>query len=50
VGEQTNAYKFPIGKSEGMRQAGRSKRTQWDNIKMDSIGIGWESVDWIRLI
>jgi hypothetical protein len=38
-----------VGKPEGKRPLGRSRRTRVDNIKMDLREIGWDGVDWVDL-
>jgi hypothetical protein len=38
-----------VGKPEGKRPLGRSRRRWVDNIKMDLRGIGWDGRDWIEL-
>jgi hypothetical protein len=48
-GEKVNAYKFLVGKPEGKRPLGRPRRRWVDNIKIDSLEIGWGGVDWIGL-
>jgi hypothetical protein len=35
MGEKTNAYRILMGKPEGKRPLGRTKRRFVDNIKMD---------------
>jgi hypothetical protein len=47
MGEKRNAYKILVGKPEGKRPLGKSRRTWVDNIKMDLIEIGGDDVDWI---
>jgi hypothetical protein len=48
-GENRNAYRVLMGKSEGNRPL-RRPRCRWeDNIKMDLREIGWDVVYWIRL-
>jgi hypothetical protein len=44
-----NAYKILVGKSEGNRQLGGTKRMWEDNIRMDPREILWEDVDWIGM-
>jgi hypothetical protein len=44
-----NAYSILVGKSEGKRPLGRSKRRWENNIRMDLSEIGWKGVDWIHL-
>jgi hypothetical protein len=38
-----------VGKPEGKRSVGRSRRRWVDNIKMDLLEKGWGGVDWIGL-
>jgi hypothetical protein len=38
-----------VGKPEGKRPLGRSRRRWLDSIKMDLREIGWDSMDWIDL-
>jgi hypothetical protein len=38
-----------VGKLEGKRPLGRSRRKCENNIKMDLREIGWAGVDWIDL-
>jgi hypothetical protein len=38
-----------VGKPEGKRPLGRSRRRWEDNIKMDLREIGWGGMDWIDL-
>jgi hypothetical protein len=38
-----------VGKPEGERSFGRSRRRWVDNIKMDLREIGWDDMDWIDL-
>jgi hypothetical protein len=40
------AYNFLVGKPEGKRSLGRSRRRLEDNIGMDLWEIGWKHVDW----
>jgi hypothetical protein len=47
--EKRNAYRIFLGKSEGKRPLGRSRRSWVDNFKMDLRGIGWDGIDWIDL-
>jgi hypothetical protein len=47
--EMRNEYKILVGKPEGERPLGRSRRRWEDNIKMDLGEIGWEIVDWIHV-
>jgi hypothetical protein len=47
--EKRNAYKISVGKPEGKRPLGRSRRKWVYNIKMKLREIGWGSMDWIDL-
>jgi hypothetical protein len=38
-----------VGKPEGKRPLGRSRRRWVDNIRMDLGEVGWGDVDWIGL-
>ena len=38
-----------MGRAEGKRPLGRSRRRWKGNIKIDIREIGWESIDWIHL-
>jgi hypothetical protein len=44
-----NAYNILVGKPEGKKLVGRSRRRWENNIIMDLRDIGWEVVDWIHL-
>jgi hypothetical protein len=46
MGEKRNTYRLLVGKPEGKRPLGRSRRKWVDNIRMD---LGWGDVDWIGL-
>jgi hypothetical protein len=48
-GEKRNAYSLLVGKSEGRRPLGRTRRRWVDNIRMDLGEMGWGDVDWIGL-
>jgi hypothetical protein len=48
--EKRNAYRILVGKPEGKRSLGRSRRRWVDNIKIDLKEIGWDSMDWIDLV
>jgi hypothetical protein len=41
-------YRVLVGKLEGKRQLGRSRRRE-DDIRMDVREIGWGGMDWINL-
>jgi hypothetical protein len=47
MGAKRNAYRILMGKSEGKRTLGRSKRRWLDNNKMELREIGWGGADWI---
>jgi hypothetical protein len=49
IGEKINAYRLLVGKPEGKKPLGRPRHRWVDNIKMDLLDIGWDSVDWIGL-
>ena len=42
-------YRVLVGKPEGKRPLGRSRRRCEDNIKMDLQKVGCEGMDWIEL-
>jgi hypothetical protein len=46
--EKRNAYKGLVGKAEGKRPTGRDRRRWEDNIKIDLIEIGWDTMLWLR--
>jgi len=48
-GGMRNIYNIFVGKPEGMRLLGRSRRRWEDNIRMDLREIGWKGVDGIHL-
>jgi hypothetical protein len=50
MGEKKNTYRILVGKPEGRRPLGRSRRRWVDNIKMDLREIGWDDMDWIDLV
>jgi hypothetical protein len=48
-GEKRNAYRLLVGKPEGKRLLGRSRRRWVGNIMIDLGEVGWSDVDWIGL-
>jgi hypothetical protein len=50
LGEKMNAYRILVGKAEGKRPLGRSRRRWVDNSKIDRREIGWDGMDWIDLV
>jgi hypothetical protein len=40
MGEKRNAYRLLVGKPEGRRPLGRSRRRWLDNIRMDVVEVG----------
>jgi hypothetical protein len=49
MGEKRAAYRILVGKPEGKRPLGRTRRWE-DSIKMDLREIGWGGMDWIDLV
>jgi len=49
MGERRDAYRVLVGKPEGKRQLGISRRRWQDNIKMDVQEVGCGVMDWIDL-
>jgi hypothetical protein len=49
MGEKMNGYRLLVGKPEGKRPLGRSRRGWVDNIRMNLGKVGWGDVDWIGL-
>jgi len=50
VRKKRNTYKILVGKPDGKKRLGRSRRRFGDNIKIELKEIGYEGVDWICLI
>jgi len=50
MGERKGVYRVLVGKSEGKRPLGRSRRRWEDNIKMDLQEVGGGVKDWIDLV
>jgi hypothetical protein len=48
--EKSNAYRILVGKLEGKRALGISRRVWVDNIKMDLREIQCDGMDWISLV
>jgi hypothetical protein len=48
-GEKRNAYRILMGKPQGKRPLGRSRRRWIANIKTDLRERGWDGMDWIDL-
>jgi hypothetical protein len=46
-GQERKVYRILVGKAEGKKPLGRTKRRRVDNIKMDFRQIGGGSMDWI---
>jgi hypothetical protein len=49
MGEGRNVYRVLVGKPEGKRPTGRSRRRWEDGIRMDLRETGWRRVEWIQL-
>jgi hypothetical protein len=49
MGEKRNAYRLLVGKPEEKSLLGRPRHRWVDNIRMDSVEVGWGDVDWIGL-
>jgi hypothetical protein len=47
--EEMTVYRISVGKPEGKRPLGRSRRSWVDNIKMDLRDTGWDDMDCIDL-
>jgi len=49
MGEGRGVYRILVGKSEGKRPLGRTKRRWEDNIKIELQEVGCGVMDWIEL-
>ena len=49
MGEGRGLFRFQVGKTEGKRPLGRSRRRWEDNIKMYLQEVGCGGMDWIEL-
>ena len=49
MGEERGLYRFLVGKPEGKRPLGRTRRRWVDNIRMDLQEVGCGYLDWIGL-
>jgi hypothetical protein len=49
MGKMTNAYKILVGRPEGLRALGSTRRKRKDNIRTDLREKGREGGDWIQL-
>jgi hypothetical protein len=50
MGDKRNACRILVGKPEGKRPLGRSRRRWEDNIRMDLREIGWSGMDWTDMM
>jgi hypothetical protein len=48
-GRGDGAYRMLVGRPEGRRLLGRSRRRWMDNVKMDLQVEGWLGMDWIDM-
>ena len=48
-GEERRVYRVLVGKPEGRRPLGRTRRRWVNNIKMDLQEVGYRGMDWIEL-
>jgi hypothetical protein len=49
MGEKRHVYRLLVGKPEGRRPLGRTRRRWLDNIMMHFVEEGWDDVGWIGL-
>jgi hypothetical protein len=50
--KKRNAYRLLVGKPEGRRPLGRSRRRWLDDIRMDLVEVGWgmwTGLVWLRI-
>jgi hypothetical protein len=50
MGERRGVYRVLVGKPDGKRPLGRTRRRWKDNIKMDLQKVGCGGMDWIELV
>ena len=50
MGEERGVYRGLVGKPEGRRPMGRTRRRRVDNIRMDLQEVGCGYMDWIGLV
>jgi len=50
MGEERGVHRVLVGKSEGKRPLGRTRRRWEDNIKMDFQEVGGGCGDWMELV
>jgi len=50
MGEERGVYRVLVGKPEGRRPLGRTRRRWVDNIRMDLQEVGYGNMDWIGLV
>ena len=49
VGDRSGVYRVLVGKPDGKRPRGKSRRRWEDNIKMDLQEVGFGGMDWMEL-
>jgi hypothetical protein len=49
MGARRGVYRILVGRPEGRKPLGRSRRGWENNTKMDLREVGWEGMDWIEL-
>jgi hypothetical protein len=49
MGEGRGTYRILVGRPEGRRPLGRTRRRWEDNIKMYLQEVGWGGMDWIDM-